>query len=403
MQTRLPAALLNTPEGQEANRILRSCVHCGFCTATCPTYQLTGNELDGPRGRIYLIKQLLEGAPADERTQHHLDRCLTCRSCETTCPSGVEYGRLIDIGRHHANQAAPRSPAQRLLRKLILHVLPDPQRFSRLLRLGQLARPLLPPAWRNKLPARQTAGDWPPPRHARKIILLAGCAQAAATPLTNAAAARVFDQLDLSALISPSAGCCGALAQHLDDGDSARAAARRNIDAWWPLIEEGAEAIVGSASGCTLMLKDYAHLLADDPVYASRANRIGSLVRDLAEVLSDHNLSGLARHREQPLAVHVPCTLQHGQQQPDLLPDLLRRAGYTLVPVADAHLCCGSAGSYSILQPALSGTLRDNKLAALTQANPGRIVTANVGCQLHLASGARQPVQHWIELFDPAG
>ena len=402
MQTRLPAALLATPEGQEANRILRNCVHCGFCTATCPTYQLTGNELDGPRGRIYLIKQLLEGEVSDDRVQYHLDRCLTCRSCETTCPSGVEYGRLIDIGRHQVNQVVCRSTGPRLLRGLILQVMPHPQRFGLLLNLARWIKPLLPAVWRSKLPAEQKTGNWPPPRHARKVILLAGCAQASATPLTNAAAARVFDQLGISAIESPLAGCCGALAQHLDAGEAARAAARRNIDAWWPLVESGAEAIIGSASGCTLMLKEYAHLLAGDPVYADRAHQLQPLVRDLAEVLAEHDLSALARHRDAPLAVHVPCTLQHGQQKPDLLPDLLRRAGYTLTPVADSHLCCGSAGSYSLLQPELATQLRDNKLATLLQANPARVVTANIGCQLHLASGTQQPVQHWIELFDPA-
>lgn len=400
MQTNLAAGYRDTSIGQEADAILRSCVHCGFCTATCPTYQLLGDELDGPRGRIYLIKQVLEGEPATAKTQLHLDRCLTCRSCESTCPSGVQYGHLVDIGRAVVEQQVGRSWREKLVRGTLRAVIPHRQRFAALLNLGRLFRPFLPAALQNKIPLAQTAGAWPAPRHARKMLVLQGCAQPATTPLTNAAAARVLDKLGVSLLAISSAGCCGALSQHLNATQEAQDFARRNIDAWWPHIMAGAEAIVMTASGCGVMVKDYAHLLRDDPHYADKAQQVSALTRDLVEILLQEDLSVLPVPQAGAVAVHAPCTLQHGQQLPGVLEQLLRRAGFELTTVPDAHLCCGSAGTYSILQSELSQQLLQQKLTALTSGQPTQIVTANVGCQLHLASKSPLPVRHWIELFD---
>lgn len=407
MQTRLDTRVRDTAEGREAESILRSCVHCGFCTATCPTYQLTGDELDGPRGRIYLIKQWLEhpqpDAAAAEATRLHLDRCLTCRACETTCPSGVHYSRLLEIGRQQLAQDMPRQWYASLGRRVLAGMIVRRRLFSAALAAARWLRPLLPTRLRAKLPTPGVVGAWPAPRHARRVLVLQGCVQDSATPHTNAAAARVLDRIGISAIAVAQAGCCGAVDLHLDDADGARQAARNNIDAWWPEIESGVEAIVASASGCGLMLKEYGQLLADDPRYADKAQRLSTLALDLAEVLDGVDLGALARDTHVPVAVHVPCTLQHGQQLPDLLPELLTRAGYHLTPVPDSHLCCGSAGTYSLLQADFSARLLTRKLDALQSGQPGRIVTANIGCQLHLASQAQLPVGHWIELFDPAG
>ncbi len=404
MQTQLADFIRDSHQGQEADAILRSCVHCGFCTATCPTYQLLGDELDGPRGRIYLIKQVLEGQTPSRKTQIHLDRCLTCRSCETTCPSGVRYGRLVDIGRAAVEAAVPRPWDERLARRLLRWLVPSRVRFGLFLGLGQLFRPLLPASLKAKVPLRRVAGPWPTAPRPRTLLALAGCAQAAATPDTNAAAARVLDRLGIRLLEAPRAGCCGALPHHLGAEEEALAMIRRNIDAWWPQVEAGAEAILVTASGCGAMVKDYGALLAQDPVYADKAARIAALARDPSEVLAVE----LARPEvalPQPgagrkIAFHSPCSLQHGQKLPGLAEGLLTRLGYELTPVADGHLCCGSAGSYSLLQPTLARQLRDNKLNSLAAGGPECIATANVGCQLHLESGTRIPVRHWIELVD---
>ena len=403
MQTRISDRYRDTPQGREADRILRACVHCGFCTATCPTYQLLGDELDGPRGRIYLIKQLLEGEPVSYKTQLHLDRCLTCRSCETTCPSGVEYGRLVDIGRELTEAEVPRSPFNRLMRVMLRKVLPYPRRIGPLMGLGQLFKPLMPRKLAAQLPRRQRPGHRPKTTHARKMLVLEGCVQSVATPATNAAAARVLDRLGIE-LVSPrGAGCCGAVSHHLSAVDEGRDFIRRNIDAWWPHIEAGAEAVIITASGCGAMVKEYGHLLKDDPDYAEKAARVTALARDFSEVLRDEPLPG---DRLKPtvgkLAFHSPCTLQHGQQLSGVVEGILTRAGFKLVPVADAHLCCGSAGTYSILQPELSRELLANKLDALQKPQPEVIATANIGCQMHLDSESRVPVRHWIELLDEA-
>ncbi|MES3021773.1 MAG: glycolate oxidase subunit GlcF [Pseudomonadota bacterium] len=406
MQTNLADFIKDTPEGKEADAILRSCVHCGFCTATCPTYQLLGDELDGPRGRIYLIKGVLEGAPATPKTQLHLDRCLTCRSCETTCPSGVKYGRLIDIGRAVVERQVGRPMGQRLLRAAITETLPRRWLFTPLLRTGQALRRVLPAALRAKVPLAQ--GDAAPAavaRHARTMLVLQGCVQPAMAPAINAAATRVFDALGVSLLAAPKAGCCGALRHHLNEQERALDDMRRNIDAWWSYIEQGAEAIVMTASGCGVMVKDYGHLLAHDSAYAAKAARVTQLTRDLSEILPDFadalsaRLGGGKRER---VAYHPPCTLQHGQQIRGKVEQLLKLAGVDASLCADSHLCCGSAGTYSILQPELSTQLRDNKLAALKATGATSIVSANIGCQSHLQSGTDLPVRHWVELIDEA-
>jgi glycolate oxidase iron-sulfur subunit len=403
MQTNLADFIKDTPQGQEADAILRKCVHCGFCTATCPTYQLLGDELDGPRGRIYLIKQVLEGKPATEKTQLHLDRCLTCRNCETTCPSGVNYGRLIDIGRDVVDQQVQRPFAQQLVRTALKEALPRPQLFGTAMKLGQAVRPLLPEVLRNKVPEARDAGAWPTRSHARKMLLLDGCVQPAMSPSINAATARVLDKLGIQLQVAPKAGCCGAIRYHLNDQAGGLDDMRRNIDAWWPYVVAGAEAIVMTASGCGVTVKEYGHLLHDDPLYAEKAKRISELTKDLSEIMPAFEaelakqLTGKISKR---VAYHPPCTLQHGQQIRGKVESVLRTCGIDVSLCADSHLCCGSAGTYSVTQPELSYKLRDNKIKNLEVTSPEVIVSANIGCLTHLQSGTDTPVRHWIELID---
>jgi glycolate oxidase iron-sulfur subunit len=405
MQTNLAEFIKHTREGEEADAILRKCVHCGFCTATCPTYQLLGDELDGPRGRIYLIKQVLEGKPATAKTQLHLDRCLTCRNCESTCPSGVQYGRLVDIGRKIVEEQVPRPLSQRLMRTTLKEALPRKWLFAPAMKMGQMMRPLLPRTLQNKVPARQDAGVWPTTQHARKMLLLDGCVQPSMAPNINAATARVFDALGVQLIVAPKAGCCGAIRYHMNDHDGGLEDMRRNIDAWWPHVEAGAEAIVMTASGCGVMVKEYGHLLAHDAAYAAKARRISELTKDLSEILPgfepelQNKLRGKISKR---VAYHPPCTLQHGQQIRGEVEGVLRAVGVDVQLCADSHLCCGSAGTYSVLQPELSYQLRDNKLANLHATKPEMIVSANIGCLTHLQSGTEVPVKHWIELVDSA-
>jgi len=403
VQTELADFIRDTPEGREADAILRKCVHCGFCTATCPTYQLLGDELDGPRGRIYLVKQVLEGAAPTERTRLHLDRCLSCRSCESTCPSGVQYGRLADIGRGIVEQKVGRSVFDRMWRAVLGAVLPRAGLFSFLLSLGRFFRPVLPDALKEKILEKADAGAWPAPRHARRMLVLAGCVQPALAPRINAAAARVLDAQGISLVEVPGAGCCGALRFHLNDQAGGRADMRALIDAWWPIVERGeTEAIVMTASGCGSFVREYAHHLQEDPAYAEKAKRISAITRDLCEVVQEPGMRSAGRRRR--VAFQSPCSLQHGQQLRGKVEALLAAAGYELEPVAEEHLCCGSAGTYSILQPELSGRLRERKLAALgADAAAGGadcIATANIGCLAHLQAGTRTPVRHWIELIE---
>ena len=408
MQTNLADFIKGTPEGTEAEAILRKCVHCGFCAATCPTYQLLGDELDGPRGRIYLIKQMLEGGPVTVKTQTHLDRCLTCRNCETTCPSGVEYGRLVDIGRKIVSERVERTLGEKLKRAALAKGLNSPL-FAPAMKLGQAMRWAVPAALKAKVPEKQAAGVRPLPRHARRMLLLEGCVQNAMMPNINNAAARVLDALGVALISAPKAGCCGALNHHLDFQAAGLDNMRRNIDAWWPLIEsKQVEAIAMTASGCGVMVKDYGHLLARDPAYATKAARVSELTRDLSElVLAEPTLPGalLRAAGAKPatgrrIAYHPPCTLQHGQQLRGQAEQILRDAGFTLTPVVESHLCCGSAGAYSVLNPEIAGQLKERKLGHLQAGKPDLICSANIGCLTHLQSGTATPVRHWVEVID---
>ena len=405
METHLADWLKGTRDGDEAEAILRKCVHCGFCTATCPTYQLLGDELDGPRGRIYLIKSVVEGEKPTASTMEHLDRCLTCRNCESTCPSGVDYGHLVDIGRKLVEQQVERPASQRFMRTLLRETLTRRWLFDPAMRVGQAVRPLLPEALKAKVPERRDPGKRPSRSHARKVILLEGCVQPGMLPSIDAATDRVLDRLGLEAVRPQGSGCCGAIRHHLNDQAGAANDARRNIAAWWPLIEAGAEAILINASGCGAMVKDYAHLLADDPEWAARAKQVVERTRDLAEWLPVEIDAAIAagRLRAAPssrVVFHPPCTLQHGQKVRGVVEALLTRLGATVLPVGESHLCCGSAGTYSVLQPQLSGELRARKLGHLTAGKPELILSANIGCITHLQAGTGTPVRHWIEWLD---
>jgi glycolate oxidase iron-sulfur subunit len=400
VQTALAEFIRDTPEGQEADAILRKCVHCGFCNATCPTYQLLGDELDGPRGRIYLIKQVLEGVAPTAKTRLHLDRCLTCRACESTCPSGVQYGRLADIGRGIVEHKTSRGVLDRLRRSALAFALPRTGLFSFFLLMGRLTKAFLPENLRKTVPEKYvSAGAWPAPRHKRRMLVLAGCVQPALAPAINAAAARVLDRSGISLIEAPGAGCCGAVRFHLNEQEAGRDDMRALIDAWWPMIESGGiEAIVITASGCGSTVKEYGHLLQHDPAYREKAERIAAMTKDLSEVVPQmHAMKNRIGAR---VAFQSPCSLQHGQQIRGKVEALLQGAGYELEPVADGHLCCGSAGTYSILQPELSGKLRERKLAALAAGGAGTIATANIGCLSHLQAGTSMPVRHWIQLLD---
>ncbi|MBE7942312.1 MULTISPECIES: glycolate oxidase subunit GlcF [Ramlibacter] len=404
MQTHLSPEFAGTAEGREAEAILRRCVHCGFCTATCPTYQLLGDELDGPRGRIYLIKQVLEGEQPTRKTQLHLDRCLTCRNCESTCPSGVQYGHLVDIGRKIVEERVPREASDKAVRWLLKEGLPSPA-FGPAMKLGQAVRGLLPQTLRAKVPAPRAAGALPRRSHARKMLMLAGCVQPSMMPSINAATARVLDAAGIEAVVAPEAGCCGAVKFHLNDQQGGLAQMRANIDAWWPHVEQGVEAIVMNASGCGVTVKEYGHHLAHDPAYAEKAARISALTRDLSELLPDLVPALKERVRPAPglMAWHPPCTLQHGQQQRGGVERWLGELGFQLrLAPNESHLCCGSAGTYSVLQPELSKRLRDRKLGHLGELQPAAILSANIGCITHLQSGTDVPVRHWVELLDEA-
>jgi glycolate oxidase iron-sulfur subunit len=403
MQTELADWIRGTPSGVEAEAILRKCVHCGFCLATCPTYNVLGDELDSPRGRIYLMKQMLEGAPVTQRTQLHLDRCLTCRACETTCPSGVEYGKLVDIGREVVEEKVARAPRDRLRRWLYKTTLPHRGLFAFALALGRAARPLLPARLARRIPRSVPAGTWPAARHARRMVVLEGCVQPALRPSINAAAARVLDRIGISLVAVPRAGCCGAVPFHLNYQHDALGYARANVDAWWPEIERGAEAVVFTASGCGTTVKDYGRLLRDDPAYAERAAKISAIARDLSEVVAGEREAILAAGIRKPgprVAFQSPCSLQHGLKLPGVVEGILRAAGVELTPVPDAHLCCGSAGTYSLLHPAMARRLVHDKVRALESGAPDEIATANIGCLAHVQPATRLPMRHWIEVLE---
>ena len=414
MQTALAPKYQGTPDGEAAQAILRKCVHCGFCTATCPTYQLLGDELDGPRGRIYLMKQVLEGTAPTRKTQLHLDRCLTCRNCETTCPSGVDYGHLVDIGRKLVDAKVPRPAGEKALRWALKEGLPSPL-FGPAMKMGQLVRGLLPASVKNKVPASQDAGVWPTRQHVRKVLLLKGCVQPSMMPNIDAATARVLDAAGIQSVLALKAGCCGAVKFHLNDQDGGKAQMRANIDAWWPHVAGGAsnslavEAILMNASGCGVTVKEYGHILQDDPVYADKAKRISELTQDLSEWLPElaYKLRGKVNAAAVKawgnVAFHPPCTLQHGQQLKGGVEAHLGALGFNVkVASNEAHLCCGSAGTYSVLNPDIAYQLRDRKLGNLTEMHPEVIVSANIGCITHLQSGTATPVKHWVEVLDAA-
>jgi glycolate oxidase iron-sulfur subunit len=412
MQTNLAPQYIGTPEGEQAEAILRKCVHCGFCTATCPTYQLLGDELDGPRGRIYLMKQVFEGAKPTRATQQHLDRCLTCRNCESTCPSGVQYGHLVDVGRKVVDAQVQRPMGERIMRWALKEGLPSPL-FAPAMKLGQAVRGILPAKLKAKVPAPQTAERngvvWPKAQHTRKVLMLAGCVQPAMLPNINTATARVLDAAGIQTIVAPKAGCCGAVKFHLNDQDGSMVQIRANIDAWWPFVEQGVEAIVMNASGCGVMVKDYGHVLKDDAAYAAKAKRISDLTQDLSELLPElvpvlkpklkaHVLANAGMQ-----AFHPPCTLQHGQKLKGGVETHLAELGFAIqVANTESHLCCGSAGTYSVLNPEISTTLRDRKLGHLDALKPTAILSANVGCITHLQSGTDVPVKHWVEVLDEA-
>lgn len=403
MQTKLSQQYSSTPQGKEANEILRTCVHCGFCTATCPTYQLLGDELDSPRGRIYLIKQLLEGYEVTEKTQTHLDRCLTCRACETTCPSGVQYGRLIDIGREIIEQKTERKLASRLKRYLLRQLIPYPERFTSLITLARIAKPLLPGSLKNKIPNKQNSTSAITKTHRRKMLLLESCAQKSTSPATNNSAISLLNKLEIELFSIKQAGCCGAVSQHLSAENESLSFMRRNIDAWWPHIESGIEAIVITASGCGVMVKDYGHLLKNDNSYAEKARRVSAIAKDISEIIQQEQIPKSRINTDRAkIAFHSPCTLQHGQKLDGIVENILSNAGFELCNVNDKHLCCGSAGTYSILQPEISQQLLNNKLDELQKNKPDIIATANIGCQLHINTKADIPVKHWIELLNDA-
>ena len=408
MQTNLSPEYRDTADGQEAEAILRKCVHCGFCTATCPTYQLLGDELDGPRGRIYLIKQVLEGVAPTRDTQLHLDRCLTCRNCETTCPSGVQYGHLVDIGRKLVDEKVPRPATEQAVRWALKEGL-NSALFAPAMKTGQMLRGLLPGGIKAKVPQARSSGNLPTQTHERKVLLLAGCVQPSMSPNINSATARVLDACGIQTVVEPLAGCCGGVKFHLNDQDAAIVQMKNNIDAWWPHVTNGAEAIVMNASGCGVTVKDYGHILRNDAAYADKAKRISELTKDLSELLPD--LLPALRQRIQPqtaqaqglMAFHPPCTLQHGQQLKGGVETHLNELGFTLkVANTEAHLCCGSAGTYSVLQPVIATQLRDRKLGNLNEMQPQAILSANIGCITHLQSGTQVPVRHWVEMLDAA-
>jgi glycolate oxidase iron-sulfur subunit len=404
MQTNLAPEYKNTADGQAAEAILRKCVHCGFCTATCPTYQLLGDELDGPRGRIYLMKQVLEGETPTRKTQLHLDRCLTCRNCESTCPSGVDYGHLVDIGRKLVDAKVERPVGERALRWALKEGLTSPL-FAPAMKMGQMVRGLLPQALKNKVPAPQNSGTWPTRTHARKVLMLAGCVQPSMMPNINTATARVLDAAGVQTVIAPEAGCCGAVKFHLNDHEGGKAQMRANIDAWWPHVQAGVEAIMMNASGCGVTVKEYDHIFKDDPLYAAKAARISELTKDLSEWLPElaDKLRGKVSTKAGHIAFHPPCTLQHGQKLRGGVEKYLGDLGFDVkVSNNEAHLCCGSAGTYSVLNPDIAYQLRDRKLSNLNEMQPGVIVSANIGCITHLQSGTATPVKHWVEVLDAA-
>ena len=419
MQTQFSAAQLADPDVAEAEKILRACVHCGFCTATCPTYVLLGDELDSPRGRIYLIKDMLENdRPASAEVTTHIDRCLSCLGCMTTCPSGVHYMHLVDHARRHIEETFVRPWPERQLRRLLAAVLPRPGLFRVALLGARLVRPL-----RHVLPGRlRTLVALAPPRvpppspvdrpqlfaaagvRRARVALLAGCAQRVLAPAINEATIRLLTRHGVEVVVAAGSGCCGALVHHLGQAATARRQAIANIDAWSRLLEAtpDLDAVVINASGCGTMVKDYGFLLRDDPAYAAKAARIAALAKDVTEIVAGLDLAPPAEggHRDLRVTYQSACSMQHGQKLDQLPQRLLRDVGYSVVAPAEAHLCCGSAGTYNLLQPVLATALRDRKAATLAATAPAVVASGNVGCMTQLAAAIDTPIVHTVELLD---
>ena len=413
MQTHFTPAQLADPDNAASEKILRACVHCGFCTATCPTYRLLGDELDSPRGRISLIKEMLEqGAPATARVVRHVDRCLSCLGCMTTCPSSVHYMHLVDHARKHIEQTYSRPLADRLRRWLLAFVLPHAGRFQLALRAARLARPfraLLPPFLRRLLafaPSRigaplAPATHEPDVARIRRVALLAGCVQPALRPQIDQAAIRLMNRRGVEVVVAEGAGCCGALTHHMGREAGALALARANIDAWMAEIERGGlDAIIVTASGCGTMLKDYGHLFRDDPAYAAKAATIAGLARDVTELVAEVGLGPVVPTQRLAVAYHSACSLTHGQRVVKPPRELLAQAGFDLREVPQGHLCCGSAGTYNLLQPEIANRLRDDKVAAIESTGAELIAAGNIGCLTQIAGATKLPTVHTVELLD---
>ncbi|MGH1536962.1 MAG: glycolate oxidase subunit GlcF [Gammaproteobacteria bacterium] len=406
MQTSFSAEFLQTKDGQRVNGILRKCVHCGFCNATCPTYQVTGDELDGPRGRIYLIKNFFEDQKEHQNSQidnniglKHLDRCLTCLACETTCPSGVKYGELVDIGRKHIRDKSKRSLTSKLKRKLILYTFSKPTLSKVAFTLAQLLKPLLPLSLAKKVPSKQSLPELNSNlSFTKKVLTIKGCVQSSAAPQINAAAAKVFQNSEIL-IEETNSKCCGALAFHLTEINTAHQTIRDNIDNWYEKLTNGYEYLSITSSGCSSFIKQYSIIMQDDKDYAEKANFIAERCRDISELAKDIKPNDSDK-KSKTVAFHSPCTLQHGQNINGVIEAKLQSAGYTLVDFRDGHLCCGSAGSYSLLEDKLSTELLNNKINCLEENHPDIIATANIGCLMHLQSGTDIPVKHWIELLN---
>jgi len=403
VQTNLSQSFSQELSAEVVEAILRKCVHCGFCNATCPTYQLSGDELDGPRGRIYQMKQFFEGSPANTEMLKHLDRCLSCRSCETTCPSGVNYSRLLEIGREAIEVELPRPAIESIKRWLLTRFLNSGWLFGLILQCGRLVSSLLPASLGNAIPARQKSVARPTSQHQRRVLMLSGCVQPALSPNTNAAAAAVLDRFGITAIEIGPRHCCGAVGLHTSQARQGRQQAQKLIDLWWPHIESGVEAIVITASGCGLTVGDYQAIFADDPEYSLKAKKVSELTQDFSQlVLKERSKLKFSAIEGKRVAFHTPCTMQHGLCLTGIIENILTSAGYHLCQVDDAHLCCGSAGTFSLLQPEISSNLRRNKQDALTVDTPEVIATANIGCQMQIANGISVPVVHWIELLNEA-
>ena len=427
MQTSFTSAFTQTSDGERVNNILRKCVHCGFCNAACPTYELTGNELDGPRGRIYLIKNFFEEnsqnnlaentqAPSNDTSLKHLDRCLTCLSCETTCPSGVKYGELVDIGRKHISASVPRPIHNKIKRKLILSAFSNSKRVAWLFAIARMFKPLLPMNLASKIPAKvklmpessssPSSGSSPDSTASngkstsRKMLTIKGCVQNAAAPQINHATKIVLSDSDIQ-LHEVDSACCGALAFHLTELEQAHETIRKNIDHWYQMLNEDYEKILINSSGCSTFIKQYTTIMQDDDLYAKKAKFVSEHCIDLSEIASElqPDTSKASSTSKQTIAFHSPCTLQHGQKIKGEIEDKLLQAGYVLTEVQDPHLCCGSAGTYSLLEPEMSSKLLKSKVSNLEKNQPDIIVTANIGCLMHLQSGTEIPVKHWIELL----